>query len=102
MKISLLWVFLSTILLTNLAQADESYYYVEASMGHWFNGEYSGGEQDGEIPATVALGRAWERGQWEVSIEARHRSNLDLGWPFNNKPEYSRNGLFTKLQYRWK
>lgn len=33
--------------------------------------------------------------------EIRHRSNLDLGWPVNHKPEYWRSGLFAGARYTW-
>lgn len=86
------------------AHADDEYYYASVSVGHFFKGyygDYPGTAPDGQIPATVKLGRAWERGDWTYFGELRHRSNADLGWPLNDKSEYSREGLFVGARYSW-
>lgn len=89
---------------TNGAHADDEYYYAELAVGHFFKGYYGeipGTAPDGQLPATAKLGRAWERGDWTYYGELRHRSNLDLGWPINSKPEYSRSGMFGGVRYTW-
>ena len=86
------------------ASADDEYYYIEGSLGHFFNGYYRGAEPDGKIPARAAIGRAWERGDWTYFTELSHRSNLDLGTPIGSasEAEYTREGVFAGFRYKWR
>ena len=75
---------------------DDHYFYVETSVGHWVDGNYSDDgsdpEVDGRLPITFSAGMAWDFGNFTIDTSIRHRSNLDHGWPFNNKKpsEYQR------------
>lgn len=87
--------------------ADDSYWYTAASIGHWFDGEYEDHfsyQPDGKMPVFISGGYAWEIGNWEYSLEGKHRSNLDLGWPVGpaGENEYHRNGFFGEVKYKFK
>jgi len=90
------------IFLSSYSNAVETYYYTEVSIGHFFDGDYDDKDNpDGQLPATISVGKAWVGGVMDLAVEFRHRSNLDIGIPFSHDEEYSRNGVFIRLRHKW-
>ena len=88
--------------------SSDQYWYVDVKVGYWTDANYGGEEPDGKVPIVFSFGRkyedAWGIEHFDIFFEAKHRSNLDLGWPFGpaGEDEYSRNGGFAGATYKFK
>lgn len=99
---------LALVLMSPLAHAEitDSYNYVEASVGSFFNGSPENPRYpEGNLPVYLKAGHVWEFGKkLHISVEYTHRSNLDIGWPFGTagEHEYNRDGAFVSFRYKFR
>ncbi len=95
---------LAALLLTiTLNTHAKQYDYIAFKVGSFIDRCEVCLEPDGSMPSYISFGRSYIYTRWDITIELLHRSNFDLGAPFESKNtfEYARNGAFAEIKYKF-